>query len=106
MSLYGISRLLYDLREEQNRQHFKRDFEGYARQYELAPAEKKMVATRDWKGMAEAGVSVYVLTKLAATVDVEFLEMEAAMRSMSKQEFVAFLQQQAEQNRGYAVGLD
>lgn len=106
MSLYGVSRLLYDLREERNREQFKRDFEGYARQYELAPSEKQMVVRRDWKGLAEAGVSIYLLTKLAATVDVDFLEMEAAMRSMSKQQFVRFLQQQAEQNRRYAVGLD
>jgi protocatechuate 4,5-dioxygenase alpha chain len=106
MSLYGVSRLLYDLREEHNREQFKRDFEGYARQYELAASEKEMVVRRDWKRLAEAGVSIYLLTKLAATVDVDFLEMEAAMRSMSKQEFVAFLQKQAEQNRQYALDLD
>jgi gallate dioxygenase len=106
MSLYGISRLLYDLREGKNREHFLQDFEAYARQYELTPAEKQMLAKRDWKGMADAGVSIYVLTKLAATVNVDFVEIEAAMRPMSKQDFVKFLQQQAERNQGYAIGLD
>jgi gallate dioxygenase len=106
MSLYGISRLLYDLRGEKSREHFLRDFEDYARQYELTVAEKQMVAKRDWKGMADSGVSIYVLTKLAATVNVDFVEIEAAMRPMSKREFVKFLQQQAERNQRYAIGLD
>lgn len=106
MSLYGVSHLLYDLREERHREHFNRDFDDYARQYELAPSEKDLVASRDWKGLAEAGVSIYLLTKLAATLNVDFLEIEAAMRSMSKQQFVAFLQQQSEQNHQYALGLD
>jgi molybdate-binding protein len=106
MSLYGISRLLYDLREEKNRDQFLRDFEGYARKYELTEAEKRMVAKHDWRGMADAGVSIYVLTKLAATVNVDFVEIEAAMRPMSKQEFVKFLQQQAERNQRYSLGLD
>lgn len=106
MSLYGISRLLYDLREEKNREQFLRDFEGYARNYELTEQEQQMVAKRDWRGMADAGVSIYVLTKLAATVNVDFVEIEAAMRPMSRQDFVKFLQQQAERNQRYAFGLD
>lgn len=106
MSLYGISRLLYDLREEKNREQFLRDFESYARNYELTQAEQQMVAKRDWRGMADAGVSIYVLTKLAATLKVDFVEIEAAMRPMNKQDFVKFLQQQAERNQRYALGLD
>jgi hypothetical protein len=47
-----------------------------------------------------------VLTKLGAASNVEFLELEGAMRGMSKQQFVDFLKQQAQQNRSFAFGLE
>jgi len=56
--------------------------------------------------LAEAGVSIYLLTKLAAALKVDFVEMEAAMRDMNKQEFVRFLGEQAERNKRYAMLLE
>ncbi len=58
-----------------------------------------MLLKLDWRALAEAGVSIYVLTKLGAASNVEFLELEGAMRGMSKQQFVDFLKQQAQQNK-------
>jgi hypothetical protein len=60
----------------------------------------------DWRALAEAGVSIYVLTKLGAASTIEFLELEGAMRGMSKQEFVDFLKRQAEQNKAFALGFE
>jgi hypothetical protein len=37
---------------------------------------------------------------------VEFLELEGAMRGMSKHQFVDFLKQQAEQNKAFALDLE
>ena len=106
MSLYELSRACYDLREESKRQQFRSAPQAYAACYKLTDAERKMLLNLDWRGLAEAGVSIYVLTKLGAASNVEFLELEGAMRGMSKQQFVDFLKQQAEQNKQFAIGLD
>jgi protocatechuate 4,5-dioxygenase alpha chain len=105
-SSYELSRAFYELREPRNRTKFLADQEAYARSYSLSPEERQMVVNHDWRALAEAGVSVYLLTKLAAALNVEFVEMEAAMRGMNKQQFTAFLKRQAERNRRYALLLE
>lgn len=106
MSLYDLSRACYDLREEANRLRFRSNPEAYAAGYSLADREREMLLNLEWRALAEAGVSIYVLTKLGAASNVEFLELEGAMRGMSKQQFVDFLKQQVEQNKPFALGLD
>ena len=106
MSLYELSRACYDLHEEAQRQQFRSAPEAYAACYKLTDDERQMLLKLDWRAMAEAGVSIYVLTKLGAASNVEFLELEGAMRGMSKQQFVDFLKQQAEQNKSFALGID
>ena len=106
MSLYELSRACYDLRDEVKRQQFRSSPEAYAACYGLSQREREMLLKLDWRALAETGVSIYVLTKLGAASNVEFLELEGAMRGMSKQQFVDFLKHQAEQNRAYALGLE
>ncbi len=106
MSLYQLSRACYDLRDEAKRQQFRASQETYAAGYDLTAREREMLLHLDWRALAEADVSIYVLTKLGAASNVEFLELEGAMRGMSKQEFVDFLKQQAEQNKAFALGLE
>ena len=106
MSLYELSRACYDLRDEAKRQQLRSNPQAYAAGYQLTAGERKMLLALDWRALAEAGVSIYVLTKLGAASGVEFLELEGAMRGMSKQQFVDFLKQQAEQNKRFALGLD
>jgi protocatechuate 4,5-dioxygenase alpha subunit len=106
MSLYELSRACYDLREESKRQQFRSAPEAYAACYNLMERERQMLLKLDWRALAEAGVSVYVLTKLGAASNVEFLELEGAMRGMSKQQFVEFLKTQAEQNKSFVLGMD
>jgi protocatechuate 4,5-dioxygenase alpha subunit len=106
MSLYELSRACYDLREEAKRQQFRSTSEAYAAGYNLTEREREMLLKLDWRAMADAGVSIYVLTKLGAASNVEFLELEGAMRGMSKQEFVDFLKQQAEQNKAFALDFE
>ena len=106
MSLYELSRACYDLRDEVKRQQFRTNPGAHAACYNLAPREREMLLNLDWRGLAEAGVSIYVLTKLGAASNVEFLELEGAMRGMSKQQFVEFLKQQAEQNKQFALGVE
>lgn len=106
MSLYELSRACYDLRDETKRQQFRSNPERYAACYTLTPPEREMLLKLDWRALAEAGVSIYVLTKLGAASNVEFLELEGAMRGMSKQQFVEFLKHQAEQNKAFALGVE
>jgi protocatechuate 4,5-dioxygenase alpha subunit len=106
MSLYELSRACYDLRDEAKRQQFRAAQQAYAAGYNLTEREREMLLKLDWRALAEAGVSIYVLTKLGAASNVEFLELEGAMRSMSKQQFVDFLKQQAQQNKSFALGID
>jgi len=106
MSLYELSRACYELRDEAKRQQFRAGPETYASGYKLTAREREMLLHLDWRGLAEAGVSIYVLTKLGAASNVEFLELEGAMRGMSKQEFVDFLKRQAEQNKAFSLGLE
>jgi len=106
VSSYDLSRALYDLREPQKREAFLVDQEAYARSYSLNGQERELLLKHDWRGLAEAGVSIYLLTKLAAALRVDFVEMEAAMRGMNKQEFVRFLGEQAERNKRYAMLLE
>lgn len=106
MSLYELSRACYELRDEAKRQQFRSGRETYAAVYDLTVREREMLLQLDWRALAEAGVSIYVLTKLGAASNVEFLDLEGAMRGMSKQKFVDFLKRQAEQNKAFALGLE
>ena len=106
MSSYDLSRALYDLRDPHKRAAFLADQQSYAQSYSLHEKERELLLKHDWRGLAEAGVSIYLLTKLAAALKVDFVEMEGAMRGMNKQEFARFLGQQAERNKGYALLLE
>jgi protocatechuate 4,5-dioxygenase alpha subunit len=106
MSLYELSRACYDLREESKREQFRSAPQAHAAAYNLTEREREMLLQLDWRALAEAGVSIYVLTKLGAASNIEFLELEGAMRGMSKQQFLDFLKQQAQQNKSFAVGID
>ena len=106
MSLYELSRACYELRDEAKRQQYRSNPEAYAACFNLTAREREMFLKLDWRALAESGVSIYVLTKLGATANVEFLELEGAMRNMSKQQFVEFLGQQAKDSRRFALGTD
>jgi protocatechuate 4,5-dioxygenase alpha subunit len=106
VSLYELSRACYELRDEVKRQQYRSNPEAYAACFNLTPREREMFLKLDWRALAESGVSIYVLTKLGATANVEFLELEGAMRNMSKQQFVEFLGKQAKENQRFALGMD
>ena len=57
----------------------------------------------DWQGLVDAGVTVYLLTKLGAALGVSLPEMGAAMRGMSNEEFQRFIEGQNKCNRPLAL---
>lgn len=106
MSTYEVSRLLYGLRDPENREACRADPETYYRRYNLDETELRLLLEQDWQGLVDAGVSIYLLTKLGATLNVDLLEVGASMRSMTKEAFLRLLKGQAERNRKYAILLE
>jgi protocatechuate 4,5-dioxygenase, alpha chain len=103
VSTYEVSRLLYSLREPENREACRADPEAYYRRYELDESELRLLLDHNWQGLVDAGVSIYLLTKLGATLNIELLEVGAAMRGITKDDFLRLLKEQAERNRKYAI---
>jgi gallate dioxygenase len=101
--LYGISRMLYELRNPANREAFRADQQAYYRRYAIGDRGMRLLTDRDWQGLVDAGVTVYLLTKLGAVLGVSLLEMGAAMRGMSIAEFQRFIGEQNRRNRAFAL---
>ncbi|HTQ23917.1 MAG TPA: hypothetical protein VMI09_04425 [Candidatus Binataceae bacterium] len=102
-NLYEISRLLFDLRNPANREALRADAEAYYRRYAIGERGTRLLMDRDWQGLVDIGVTVYLLTKLGAALGVTLLEMGAAMRSMSSKEFQLFIEKQNQRNRSMAL---
>jgi protocatechuate 4,5-dioxygenase alpha subunit len=102
-NVYEISSLLYDLRNPVNREALRADPQAYYRRYAIGDRAMGLLMDRDWQGLVDAGVSVYLLTKLGAALGVSLLEMGAAMRGMSNEEFRRFIEEQNRRNRPLAV---
>lgn len=99
MSAYELNRLMYDLREPANREAFTDDLEDYLDRYGVTEEEKALVRQRDWQGLVDQGVSIYVLTKIGAVIDVSLYEMGASMRGQTVPDFWAFITEQNNRNR-------
>jgi protocatechuate 4,5-dioxygenase, alpha chain len=106
VSTYEVSRMLYSLRAPENRDACRTDPERYYRRYGLSDPEVELLLRRDWQGLVDAGVSIYLLTKLTAVLNVDLFDVGASMRGMPREDFLRLLRSQAEQNRRYAVLLE
>ncbi|HLK86005.1 MAG TPA: hypothetical protein VKT27_05805 [Candidatus Binataceae bacterium] len=103
IDVYEISRLLYSLRDPANREAFRAGAEAYCRRFAPGPRGMRLLLARDWQGLVDAGVSVYLLTKLGAATGVSLLQMGAKMRGMSDEQFQRFLEEQNRRNRPLAL---
>ncbi len=103
MSAYELNRLMYDLREPANRDAIRDDLDAYMDRYDLTDGEKDLVRNHDWQGLVDHGVSIYVLTKIGAAIDVSLYEMGASMRGASMDEFWSFVAEQNERNAEHAI---
>jgi hypothetical protein len=103
VNVYEISRLLYDLRQPANREACRANPQAFYRRYAIGEDGLRLLAGPDWQELVDAGVSIYLLTKLAATLGVSLIEVGAAMRGMSKEQFERFLGEQNRRNRALAV---
>jgi gallate dioxygenase len=102
-NVYEISRLLYDLRDPANRAAVRADPQAYFERYAIDEREMRLLMNRDWQGLIDAGVTVYLLTKLGAALGVSLLEMGAKMRGISNEEFRRCIEEQNKRNRPLAL---
>jgi protocatechuate 4,5-dioxygenase, alpha chain len=98
-----ISRLLYSLRDSANRAAVRANPEDYYQRFAVGADGMSLLLNRDWQGLVDVGITIYLLTKLGAALGVSLLQMGAAMRGMSDDDFQRFIEQQNECNRSLAV---
>jgi len=86
---YRINKLAMSLTDPANRDAFRADERGYMAKFGLTEREMDLVARRDWTGLVDAGGSIYVLLKIAATVGQNLLQIGAQMRGETLDDFMA-----------------
>lgn len=85
---YRINKLAMSLTDVKNRDAFKADERAYMRRFGLSEDEMQLIAKRDWNGLVAAGSSIYLLIKIGGSVGKNLLQMGAAMRGETLDEFM------------------
>jgi protocatechuate 4,5-dioxygenase alpha chain len=86
---YRINKLAMSLTDPGNREAFRANERAYMAKFGLTEAETGLVGKRDWTGLVEAGGSIYLLLKIAATVGQNLLQIGAQMRGETLDDFMA-----------------
>jgi gallate dioxygenase len=84
---YRINAFLHRLIEPGFRREFLADPEPLFESAGLTDRERDLVRRRDWRGLIQYGAIFFVLEKLAAVLGVPNLQVYAAMRGQSLEEF-------------------
>jgi len=85
---YRVNKLAMSLTDEKNREAFKADERAYMRRFGLSEDEMQLIGKRDWNGLVAAGGSIYLLIKIGGSVGQNLLQMGAAMRGETLEEFM------------------
>ena len=83
-----LNRFFWKMREPRFREEFLRDEAGLMAREGLSEEERSLVARRDWLGLVRYGANFFVLEKLARVVRRSNLEVYAAMRGETLEEFL------------------
>ena len=100
---YRLNRMMYDLRNEENRKALAADEDAYYKRYELDQGLIEKLKRRDWKAINEAGASIYVMTKLGAALGVNLYQIGAQMKGMTWDEYQRFVAEQEQRAAEYAL---
>ena len=71
------------------REAFKRDEETFMTRFSLTEDEKKLIRTRDFKGLIEAGMNIYAMLKVGSATGNSLYRMGAQMRGESYEQFLS-----------------
>lgn len=91
---YRLNKFLHRMIEPQWRQRFLEEPETLFVEAELSDEERDLLRRRDWRGMIHYGVIFFVLEKLGAVLGVSNLDIYAAMRGQSVEDFMKTRNQQ------------
>jgi protocatechuate 4,5-dioxygenase alpha chain len=83
-----LNRMCAALCAPAEREAFKRDEEAFMERFALDEQEKRLVRTRDFKGLIEAGTNIYALLKIGSATGNSLYRMGAQMRGESYEEFL------------------
>lgn len=103
MSTYELNRFMYDLMERENRESFQEDAPAFTAGYELSAEEREAIEARDWNGLIERGVSVYILANLGAAVGLTLFDIGASFRGETPEQLSEFIRAQSERVSPHAI---
>jgi hypothetical protein len=83
-----INRFFWGLARAEERELFLNDADAAFERAGLTDEERTLVRNRDWIGLVRYGVNFFVLEKFARVVRMSNLEVYAAMRGESFEEFM------------------
>ncbi|HSV81871.1 MAG TPA: protocatechuate 3,4-dioxygenase [Ramlibacter sp.] len=83
-----LNRFFWRFTEPAWRERFVADAEALMEDAGLSEQERRMIRERDWIGLIRYGVSFFVLEKLARVVKQSNLEVYAAMRGETFEQFL------------------
>jgi len=75
------------LQTPQQRQSFKDDPASFLDAFDLTPAQREAVLSRDYNAMLELGGNIYFLSKIAAVDGHSFQQIAASMCGVSVEDF-------------------
>lgn len=85
---YRLNKYLHAMVDPVHRKRFLSDPEASLDESGLSEEEKDLVRGRDWRGMIHYGVIFFMLEKLAAVLGLSNLDVYAAMRGETLEEFL------------------
>ena len=84
-----LNRFLVHISQRDNREAYLADEETGMERWQLTPAERALVRQRDYAGLLAAGVNIYAIAKSGYVFGATLLEIGAAMRGETLQQFLA-----------------
>ncbi len=84
-----LNRMCAALCAPAEREAFKRDEEAFMERFALDEQEKRLVRSRDFKGLIEASTNIYALLKIGSATGNSLYRMGAQMRGESYEQFLA-----------------
>jgi protocatechuate 4,5-dioxygenase alpha subunit len=103
VSHFELNRFNYDLQQSDAKRAFQRDEESFLARYQLTPEERALIDARDWKGLVDIGVNVYILANFGAAVGLSFAEVGADLRGETPEQMAAFIEEQSKRVAPYRI---
>jgi protocatechuate 4,5-dioxygenase alpha chain len=84
---YALNKMCFSFNQEENREAFRRDEEGYFDRFGLTEEQRAAVRARNVLAMLEAGGNIYYLAKLAGIFGLNVQDVGAQQTGMSVEAF-------------------